>query len=176
MLLVLQNNRLNVNSCIRWAHLTIGVSLRGERITLFVVQVFLEVEEGVEEYWRQLASLQVRQGHLAFFCRVHHVQHLRNLFIYKNIRIIFAFLLCIFHFKINIISLNNYEPTYYHVNYHVEQWWPTLRGGFALNSFFSPVNASGSRLSKMAFKSFNILGHNININNLIFLLLVDFQE
>ena len=54
----------------------IRLALRGKRVPLLVVQVLLQVEEGVEEDGRHLAALQVAQRDLARRLWADHVKHL----------------------------------------------------------------------------------------------------
>ena len=49
-----------------------------EGILLLVLQVFLQVEEGVEEQRRHFTGLQIRQGDLTIHTGLHHVQHLQH--------------------------------------------------------------------------------------------------
>lgn len=56
----------------------IGLSLGGKRISLLVVEVFLQVEEGVEEDRRHLALLQVLQGDGMLVQGPDHVEHLKR--------------------------------------------------------------------------------------------------
>ena len=56
----------------------VGLPLGGKRVSLFVVEVFLQVEEGVKEDRGHLALLQVLQGDGVLVQRPDHVQHLRG--------------------------------------------------------------------------------------------------
>ena len=56
----------------------IGLPLGGEWIPLLMVEVLLQIEEGVEEDRRHLALLQVLQRDGVLVQRPDHVQHLRG--------------------------------------------------------------------------------------------------
>ena len=56
----------------------VDISLRREGIPLFVVEILLEVEEGVEKDGGHPAVLQVRQRDLGPLFRADHVEHLEN--------------------------------------------------------------------------------------------------
>lgn len=46
---------------------------RGERIPLFVIQILLEIEEGVEEYRCHLALFQIAKRYFTRYRRLYHV-------------------------------------------------------------------------------------------------------
>ena len=58
------------------AVLRLEVTLRGERVTLLVIQILFQIEERVEKDGSHLAALQIVERYLAGHCRVDHVQHL----------------------------------------------------------------------------------------------------
>lgn len=69
------------------------ISGRGERIPLFVIQILLEIEEGVEEYRCQLTPFHVGQRYFSRYGWLNHVEHLQfgeNLLLLYLFQIIFC--------------------------------------------------------------------------------------
>lgn len=69
---------INIQIQKRNANIYRFISLCGEWITLFVIQVFFQIEEGVEEHMRHFAALQVSQRNGITVNGLYHVQHLYN--------------------------------------------------------------------------------------------------